>query len=958
MASPNSTLPPTTPEEQDSRYNPGEQISREKLEGAYAQSGVEQAEAFANDPTNATREKEMAPQNSSKDGLYRPTAKKNDASRVVLKGLLKKRGPLALILGALGIGGIGIAGIFSPAIMLVQTKEALFDKFNTQLTSMEIRTNKIVSKKFSATTSGVCAGKLTVGCRYSTLSDRQVTKFKNAGIEIESKTTVFGRTRPTAIKYNGETIAASDFSAKLRTDAGFRSAMRQAYNPRFAGFSDKIWNNVATKLGINKTRALPDGDDATKAKAVDEDTKSGRKTTVPEDGVTCEGSTCKDKNGNTLTEEQANEARANRAAAAEAAEQATESTERSAANAISEGTEAIGRGALRSVGNFIKITGWADIPCQAYSAVRALGYAAKTIRAVQLARYAMVFLNTADQIKAGTATAEDVAYLGGIMTNVAYDVKSGVQRKAAMDSFGMKYTMFGDVGKSDSYLTQFMAGGGLTGDLIMITDYINSALGGGARSTCATLANGWVQAGSAAAGLALMLVPGVNVAVTAQDIAKLALSVGVAVGLSVLPNLLKDVVAGTVTKDLIGEDAGNALTSGTGAIMSPVAQAGGNGAMSVDDAIAFSQTQDKVIAMYAEEERATKSPLDATSKYTFLGSIVHQLLPYAGQVSSASGAFSAVGSIVSRSFASLVPTSSAVTAEQNRAAYTSCSDPDYKELEIATDPFCNVIYGIPERYLNRDPAEVADRLAAAGQINNDTGEIIGDDYKLILDTCINATEPLGSGGADGLGNIDNDKKCRINDSNADYYVYYVDQRIETGMDADYDGTEAPTETVEADTELPDGTAQELAARIISTGRVTDRTGQLQEIASGSRTDIDSRLVQALASLSNANTFTISSMKRGVISAGAGASSLHPLGKAADISGSAGVNGVSFGYNGHVDAVQAFLNYAAGVMPENCNIGVPNQAYVNATRPRVKSGCTVFVDRGTAPHIHLDVGRGS
>lgn len=101
------------------------------------------------------------------------------------------------------------------------------------------------------------------------------------------------------------------------------------------------------------------------------------------------------------------------------------------------------------------------------------------------------------------------------------------------------------------------------------------------------------------------------------------------------------------------------------------------------------------------------------------------------------------------------------------------------------------------------------------------------------------------------------------------------------------------------------------------------------------------------------------MKRdSALSVGAGSKSLHLTGQAADISGSSGVDGVSFGYNGHNAKVQAFLDAAAAIMPENCQIGVPNQAYVNATKKKAKASCIVFVDVGSAPHIHLGVGGSS
>jgi len=708
-----------------------------------------------------------------------------DKGNSFIKGVAKKKGPIAAILGMLGIGGFGVSMLFSPAILLVQVKETMLDKFNTQLASMETRSTRIMRSKFSSTTSGICSTKVSVACKYSTLSKKQVEKFKAAGIEVKGETNALGRMRPETFALEGrDPVNASEFSSTLQSDAKFRSAVKVAYNSKFAGFSDKVWQSVSSRLGINKTRALPDGDDAAKEKAIEEDTKSGKKPPDAGDPIPCSGEgsnrKCTNSDGLDVPPEEADATNAARAAANEALQEAEESAERVASKTMS----GLGGDVIQGVGNFVKLTGYPDMACQAYTAVKTLGYAAKTIRAVQLARYAMVFLNTADQIKAGTATPEDVAYLGGILTNISYDVASGAKRKAAMDSFGMKYAMFGDVGKSDSYLNQFMAGGGLTGNLIAVTSFIENTIPTDVRGTCRTLSSAWVQFGSFAAGVGLMFVPGANIALSVSDIAKGGAQVVLSLALMVLPDLLKDVVAGTVTKGLVGEDAGNAITSGSGSMMSSLAQAGGNASMSVDDAVAYQQTQNDVIAQYAEEERATKSPLDATSKYTFLGSIVNSLTPYISSLSVPGNSILAISSLVSSSFKSIIPTSSAVTTEQTRAGFTSCNDSDYEELGIATDPFCNVVYGIPPQYLNSDPADVANRLAAAGQINAETGEITGDAFKKIRDKCIESTSPLGSGGENGLGDISDDKNCKITSENADYYVYWVDQRIESGFEGD------------------------------------------------------------------------------------------------------------------------------------------------------------------------------
>lgn len=731
-------------------------------------------------------------------------------SSLNVRAILKKRGPLGLI-ALLGLGG-GLTGalLFSPGLILVQMKEALTDRFNTQFASMDTRYNHIIAKKVTGSTSGICGAKITIKCKYSTISESQAEKLKNAGIEVKGDQKFGSRVKPSSYEFNGKSLSPQEFALQSQSDPALKSALNKAYSPKYAGFADKIWTKVATKLGVTKQRALPDGDDDAKTKALDDEVKNGQKIDISKDGVTCDGDTCKDAEGRELTAEQ----KAARQAAIEASQEVVDESAESAASDAIAGVENGAKAGVNGVASFIKVTGAVDTACQAYSAVRGLGYAAKTVRAIQLARYAMVFVNTADQIKAGTAKPEDVAYLGGILTNVAYDAVGAAKRKAAMDSAGMKYALYGETsgfrGKGSSYISQFMAGGGLTGDLIYVTDYINNLTGGNPKKVCGVLSNGWVQAGSVAAGIALMLIPGVNVAVSAADVAKGVLSVSAGIGMAILPDLLKAIVAGNVTKGVVGEDSGNAIASGFGVIGSETAQAGGNATMSPDDAVAYLATNTDMIAKTTAEEAKTLSPLDPSNKDTFLGSIVNKLLPVVSSTGSIGNPLTAFSSLASSSLSSILPSASAISTQQEQDALNVCNDPDYKQMGLATDPFCNLVYGIPVQYLNRDPDTVADALA--GQYDEETGEPVAkSEYASYVDKCINREVPIGSNGSDGSEPNDG-TMCKIDDNNANYYLFYMDQRVDGGLDG-YDGSAATTtddssDSTDTTTDTSDGSTDQ------------------------------------------------------------------------------------------------------------------------------------------------------
>lgn len=727
--------------------------------------------------------------------------------------IAEKKGPLTAIILTLVGGCIGIAGLLSPSLLLVQIKETLVTKFDSQFEDMDARSKKLLAASIGAskTTTGALCSTLNIACRYSTMSDKEVANFKEAGIEIEvdpeNSSTIFGRTKPKAFTFKGNTIGAGEFSSELSSNPEFRAALQKAYNPKYSGFADAIWAKVAAKLGISKKAADISGKtDEERLAKIEEDTKNPSKA----DEITAKDVTTKDTNpetGQPYSQAEADAANAKAAAAAADANKITEAaaaTEKSGIKAVdSVGTD-IGKVA-ETARNSISIDGIAQFACTTYGVVEGVGYAAKTVRAVQLVRYAMIFLNVADQIKAGTAKPEDVSYLGKILTSLAVmktttDI-NGVTTKvmgSATDSIGYRFAAFGDKNiSSDSLASQFMAGGGLTGDILYIVGMINNTLGNNPRKICGIVQNPFVQGGSLIAGIASFFVPGANIAISAKDIAQ---GVGIAalqIASSFLPALLQDIVAGVlVDKNTVGAASGDAIVSGASGLMSTLAKYGGNAPLTPDQAVAYADFSNKIAEQYAETDRLAYSPLDPTNNNTFMGKIVAQLIPYASKMASLSGILSSVASISMGSFSSVL--SSQTTKAASTDDYTMCQDLDYNNLDghggsdgnnpirLATDPFCNVMYGIPPTALNADPVSVANTLLNEGQIDPNTGDPIGSDYTTFISNCINRDRPLGDSGQnftedDGSGCLFG-AKTAAGYPNDNYYIHYIDQRVKAGMD--------------------------------------------------------------------------------------------------------------------------------------------------------------------------------
>lgn len=723
--------------------------------------------------------------------------------------ILKKNGAMSAIILLLISMLIQLMAFFVPGGLIVQLKEVVTARFNNQFTSMDIRsTNMLVSKM--NTTKGICGSKVTVKCKYSTMTDKQIKNFKDAGIEVaideaESKS-LTGRSKVKGLTYKDKTILAGGLKTEILKSPEFRSAMHKAYNPKYAGFSDKIWSSFAKVRKLSKVATDIDGDtDEARLKKIQDTTKGTAKNTKA-------STTINKDDTNPETNKPYTDAEYEKAvkAAADADKIANDIADEAgdvSKKGIKAGTEVLdsvedaAKKGLDSVSGTLGIAGFAESACTAYGSVQAVGYAAKTVRAAQLASYAMIFLNVADQIKAGTAKAKDVEFLGKILTT-EYLKSDGKKGKSATDSFGYKYAAYGDTGKMSISASQYLAGGGLTGELIHITDMINSATDNKPKKVCKVIGNPIVSGASLVAGIALMLIPGANVAFGAKDIAQAAFSIALGLASPTLITMLADIVAGVVVdENTYGEASGDAIISGASGMMSGLASMGGNSPLTASQAVEYRQLYEKTASLYAEEDRLAYSPLDVSNSNTFMGGIFSQLLPYLSKMSSLSGSINSIASLSTNSMAFATSQTAKAVTESD---YTICKDFDYNDLrgdgndttddKVATDPYCNVIYGIPPAYLNKDPIKVVEELG--DEIDESTGDPkSGSEYAKFVTDCINRDRSLGDSGEDF--SKDDGSKCLFNDSNANYYLHYIDQRVDAGMD----GIEANSTSSTADSTI-------------------------------------------------------------------------------------------------------------------------------------------------------------
>ena len=130
-------------------------------------------------------------------------------------------------------------------------------------------------------------------------------------------------------------------------------------------------------------------------------------------------------------------------------------------------------------------------------------------------------------------------------------------------------------------------------------------------------------------------------------------------------------IAQNVAVDWVGEDLGNALFSAGDMYVQSQHQIGSGTPASKENVIAYRREQNRIIAEEAEYQRSIRSPFDINSQYTFLGSIVYNLVPIA-TTSGVGNIIKNVGTLMSSSVSAIIPTASAVAETDLTLDFGNC----------------------------------------------------------------------------------------------------------------------------------------------------------------------------------------------------------------------------------------------------------------------------------------------
>ena len=755
------------------------------------------------------------------------------------KSFIKNKGAMTAAGGLLGGGGAFIfvisTGIASLAPVHIQ--EIITEKLNSASTSMNNRSVKVMKLKIKGTNCKP-AGLI---CRMSKVTDRNIKNLEKAGfkVDLSEGESLFGRKKISKLTYikDGRNIeinnSSKDIKNILTKNPDVRQAFRRGFSGRFASFLDKSWQKL--KGWFNFIKVKKDNKGKTEDE-IDEDIKKTANN-HSKDGETDSKKFPDDKED--VDDKGKNKAQKGDEGTKKVKEKLKtykDKLKKGARNASEKA--AMGLEILEGASSSLNSLNAVDKVCGVYALVSMGRSVAKVAKVEVLAQFGLSFLSMASKIKAGEATQQEVTAQGNNLMGIANkkdskenknpdsknsntsrlknafaffaDSTSNNDRiKSATESQGWRAVAYDDrISKLDDSAKDYQVG--ITGWFASLMNTLTTGMVGWfIRQSCKVAGIVTAAVGIAQVALTILKCMGTGFLGCIGDVVKAAIwTVALGLALSAAAEILKNQAMGAISKyvsegltgtilndSTTGENFGNAIMSGSAAMMAKNSMAGSGGVLTKSQAIAFRQETDRQIAENAEDIRKTHSPFDPTTRHTFLGSIVSNMMPYVGTLGSIKGLLPSIIGGAQRSFASITPGASAANNANFAANMETCEDKSITDTGAATDIFCNVYTGIDMGIAETDTEEVVNKLKEWGDIveKDDTSEndnllntfTMSERMKKYDKYCFNRKSPIGTSEDDDdetRGGICNTEK---NDRANWYSLFLTDLRTEMGMNEEF-----------------------------------------------------------------------------------------------------------------------------------------------------------------------------
>jgi hypothetical protein len=722
------------PNNENDELNPGQTNADDKFNGradpntaANLQDQEANATPGSSDADVSDQEQESVPPSSGDRFVNNFTGNrrsKKKAAKIFLEG----KGPIFAITGGLGLAGIGLI-LIVPAFLLFHLLANMFDTYDPSSTALTQVTKLMILNKLGANdaTAGTC-NVVKIACRFKTPSNELLRQLDAKGIKAYSlgadgkpkpmdiySTSKWPTERPRYYAFGTGServmIEAKDLRRTLVDNAKFRVVFNQTVNKlgnrAFSKFSPALLK-VMSKFSFRLSDSL--GKKAPFAKA-----------------------------GENVVSQALGEAIKLKGPVGSAADDAAKATAW-AAQITLKVNEALSRIAKASKGSGIVLV--MAMECMAHEVP---GIVKKVMVAAQeaaLVGAAAPIATSISAVQAGDGGPEIVSQLG---TKFTEEDSNG---ESALNSIGTRYGLYGDKDTTSDptygNVTTAAFGDALTG-----LDIADQILKNPVSNTYCELLMNPLTGAAIAAGINVAVVGTTSVATFGLSFALNAIiglsmtaaisafgdGIGEAVGTSIAPTLAQAAQPALDKMNGPGATFGNVFAAGLGLIAENKGAHTFGTAMTTNELSAYSKTIKEQQLADAEVDRATLSPLDASSKYTFFGSMVNQLMPYYSSLSSVGGGLSVLSSLVPISFSSVMKMSTASAADETSIYEGACPNPEEIEAAngeiLAANIYCQGFYAINIGDNWNPSATVDAMLNMPGAIDEDTGEAIVNDNVLV-----------------------------------------------------------------------------------------------------------------------------------------------------------------------------------------------------------------------------------
>lgn len=195
-----------------------------------------------------------------------------------VRAVVKKRGAIVALLAVLGVGGGALGGILGPSSMIVSLMENLTTTNDSSSTSMQRRFMKVLGFSTTGDPSGLCASSTSIKCKMGRISNSALNKLSKKGIvpynssgPIDLKKGFgYPKQNPTGYSIDmkdgsiPKNIAAKDLPGFLTNNPKVAARVLGtggAFNLKMKAWTGKyITNKLFDKFGLKRDGGLADGE--------------------------------------------------------------------------------------------------------------------------------------------------------------------------------------------------------------------------------------------------------------------------------------------------------------------------------------------------------------------------------------------------------------------------------------------------------------------------------------------------------------------------------------------------------------------------------------------------------------------------------------------------------------------------------------------------------------------------